>query len=281
MSDPALATASICSPILSFCRLTAYVAVTLTAAPLQALYLLLKLPGASTLPKTYHRMCCRALGLRVHRKGRQSSVHPTLFVANHSSYLDIAVLGSLIRGSFVAKAEIAGWPFFGWLAKLQRSVFVDRRPSQSGNHRDELQDRLEAGDKIILFPEGTSSDGNRVLPFKSALFAVAERQVRGGYLTVQPVSVAYARLDGMPMGRAMRPFFAWYGDMELASHMWKAAGLGLVTVVVHFHEPVSMDQFGSRKKMAEYCHAVVSRGLTEALTGRRQVPVPRSAEAVA
>jgi 1-acyl-sn-glycerol-3-phosphate acyltransferase len=281
MSDTALAMASICSPLTSFCRLTAYAAVTLAAMPLQGLYLALRLPGATSLPKAYHRLCCRILGLRVHTRGRQSPTHPTLFVVNHSSYLDIAVLGSLISGSFVAKAEIASWPFFGVLAKLQRSIFVDRRASRSKAQRDELQARLEAGDRIILFPEGTSSDGNRVLSFKSALFAVAERRVSGKALTVQPVSVAYARLDGMPMGRSMRPFFAWYGDMELASHMWKAAGLGVVTVVVHFHDPVSMDQFGSRKAMAEYCHRVVSRGLAEALTGRRQPPVPIGAAAAA
>ena len=115
--------------------------------------------------------------------------------------MDISVVGSLIDGCFVAKAEIAGWPIFGFLTKLQRSVFVDRRPSRSVTQRDEIQHRLEAGDSMILFAEGTSSDGNRVLPFKSSLFAVAQRRVNGRPIMVQPVSVAFSHLDGMPMGR--------------------------------------------------------------------------------
>src|SRR3546814_4926008 len=94
--------------------------------------------------------------------------------------------------------------------------------------------RLEAGDDLVLFPEGTSGDGNRVLAFKSALFSVAERRPQGEPLTVQPVSIAYTRLDGLPLGRYLRPFFAWYGDMELGPHLWHAIGLGRVTVMVEF-----------------------------------------------
>ncbi len=135
--------------------------------------------------------------------------------------------------------------------------------------------RLEAGDSLILFPEGTSSDGNRVLPFKSGLFSVAELEPGGRPLTVQPVSIAYTMLDGLPMGRYLRPFFAWYGDMELVSHLWQWAGLGRLTVVVRFHEPVTLAQFGSRKVLSEHCYAVVSRGMSEALAGRRQTVRPR------
>src|SRR5206468_8064053 len=138
-----------------------------------------------------------------------------LFAANHISYTDITILGSLIPGSFIAKTEVAGWPFFGWLAKLQRSVFVDRRVHSTATQRDAISDRLAAGDALILFPEGTSGDGNRVLPFKSALFGALERGKDLPPVTVQPVSLAYARLDGMPIGRLYRPFFAWYGSVEL------------------------------------------------------------------
>src|SRR3546814_20751956 len=135
--------------------------------------------------------------------------------------------------------------------------------------------RLEAGDDLVLFPEGTSGDGNRVLAFKSALFSVAERRPQGEPLTVQPVSIAYTRLDGLPLGRYLRPFFAWYGDMELGPHLWHAIGLGRVTVMVEFHEPVTLDQFGSRKALSDHCHDVVSRGVAAALSGRAQsVPAP-------
>ena len=101
-----------------------------------------------------------------------------LFAANHVSYLDITVLGSLLDASFIAKTEVAGWPLFGWLARLQRSVFIDRRARSTAHQRDSIAARLAAGEALILFPEGTSGDGNRLLPFKSALFSVADHAGR-------------------------------------------------------------------------------------------------------
>ena len=249
-------------------RLLAYVSFTLAIMPLQALSLTLRLPLVTAVPLWYHRRCCRILGFRVERRGRQSRMKPTLYVSNHSSYLDITVLGSLIAGSFVAKSEVADWFFFGWLAKLQRTVFVERRALKSVAQRDEMARRLESGDNLILFPEGTSDDGNRVLPFKSALLSVAERRPHDEPLTVQPVSVAYTRLDGLPLGRSLRPLFAWYGDMDLAPHLWQLAGLGRLTIVVHFHPPVSIEDFASRKRLSDHCQAEVAKGVALALSGR-------------
>ena len=249
-------------------RLLVYVLFTFSIMPVQAAAIALGSPLMTSIPLWYHRRCCKILGFRVERRGRQSRDHPTLFVVNHSSYLDITILGSLIPGSFVAKTEVAAWPFFGWLAKLQRTVFVERRALKSAAQRDEMARRLENGDNLILFPEGTSDDGNRVLPFKSALLSVAERRPKGKPLTVQPVSVAYTRLDGLPLGRSLRPHFAWYGDMELAPHLWQLAGLGRLTVVVHFHAPVTFEDFGSRKRLSDHCHAKVAEGLALALSGR-------------
>ncbi len=127
---------------------------------------------------------------------------------------------------------------------------------------------MRAGSDLVLFPEGTSSDGNRVLPFKSALFGAAESLVDGAPVAVQPVSITYVRLNGMPMGRYLRPFFAWYGDMELASHLWALLGLGNVTVNVEFHPVVTRANFASRKALAEHCHNVVAEGVASALSGR-------------
>jgi 1-acyl-sn-glycerol-3-phosphate acyltransferase len=265
------------SPTRACLRIVAYVAITLPLLPLQALAVFFKLELARTLPPAYHRLVCRILGIRVAAQGELAKNRPLLIVGNHTSYLDIEVLGSLIPGSFVAKAEIARWPFFGWLAKLQRSVFIERRSSKAREHKDEIEKRLLEGDVLILFPEGTSNDGNRILPFRSALFSVAERRVEGEALVVQPVSLAYTRLDGMPMGRSFRPFFAWYGDMELPPHLWQMLGLGIVTAEVIFHEPVTIDRFGSRKALAEHCWRMVSEGLASLLTGRPQrYPAPDS-----
>ena len=269
------------SPTTALCRLLAYAGLTLALMPVQLLAVACGWPLRKRLPHWYHGRTCHLLGIEIECHGQPSSGHPTLYVANHVSYLDIEVLGSLLKASFVAKAEVATWPFFAWLARLQETVFVERRVHRAAEHRDEMSRRLEAGDDLVLFPEGTSGDGNAILSFKSALFSVAERRPHGRPLTVQPVSIAYTRLDGLPLGRYLRPFLAWYGDMELGSHLWHAISLGRVTVVVEFHEPVTLEQFGSRRALSDYCYEVVSRGVAAALSGRPQPLLPPLATAAA
>jgi 1-acyl-sn-glycerol-3-phosphate acyltransferase len=265
-----MTTPNIGSPTTASVRLLLYGGLTFPCMLLQILALLFGWRLMSTLPVWYHRRCCKILGIRVERRGRQSRKHPTLYVCNHVSYFDITVLGSLIEGSFVAKSEVANWPLFGWLARLQRSVFVERQARRAAKDRNEMTRRLEAGDHLILFPEGTSGDGNWVLPFKSALFAVAEYRPHHEPLAVQPVSITYTKLDGVPMGRYLRPLFAWYGDMELARHLWQAVGMGILTVVIEFHPVVEFDEFGTRKALSAHCHDRIAAGVAAALSGRRR-----------
>ncbi|MGH6931319.1 MAG: lysophospholipid acyltransferase family protein [Dongiaceae bacterium] len=267
------------SPFRSLIRLTLYFLFTLILMPTQAAALLLGLKSWLRIPMWYHGICGRLLGFHLDIQGAITSDRPTLFVSNHSSYLDITILGSVIPGSFVAKSEVAGWPLFGWLAKLQRTVFVDRRRRTTHNQRDEMGRRLDAGDNLILFPEGTSNDGNRILPFRSALFSVAERTAGGGsggqHLTIQPVSLAYTHLNGVPLGRAYRPYLAWYGGMSLFSHLWRAAGLGRTTVRLRFHDPIDSAKFGSRKALSAYCQDAIAIGVATALSGRPAGEAPR------
>ncbi len=213
--------------------------------------------------------------MRVVARGLQSGAKPQLVVSNHVSYFDIITLGSLIAGDFIAKADIAKWPIFGVMAKAGRSVFIDRRRSATSNARDQIQERLDAGDTLIMFPESTSSDGNHVKAFKSALFTVAERHVTDAQgqthnVTVQPVSMAYTRLNGLPLGVGWRPYVAWYGDMELMPHLWQVAKLGTLTVEVTFHPPVSLGDFPTRKALAAHCDQVVRRGMAQMLAGRAE-----------
>jgi 1-acyl-sn-glycerol-3-phosphate acyltransferase len=255
---------------LRLARLFLYLAVTLPLMPLQAALVLTKSPLCRRLPRLYHGWTTRLLGFHVSVAGERSVRRPTLFVANHVSFLDIEILGSLVEASFIAKADVARWPLFGWLAKLQRTVFVDRRVSTTHQQRNAIRERLDGADNLILFPEGTTGDGNRALPFKSALFSVASYSGPHGTLTVQPVSIAYVRLDGMPLGRSHRPFVAWYGDMEFVPHLWSMLGLGRVGVEVMFHPPVTLADFPSRKALAEHCYRVVAAGVASSVAGRPQ-----------
>lgn len=254
------------SPLVAALRLFAVVMWTVTIMPIYWPLSALERRTAVPLALSFWAVICRLLGFQVVARGRMCMETPVLYVCNHASYLDIFVLGSLVPGFFVAKAEVAGWPVLGFLARIARTVFIERKGSRSAEQRDELGVRLDMGESLILFPEGTSNDGNRVLPFKSALFSIADRNA--GQLIVQPVSIAYTRLDGLPMGRFLRPFYAWYGDMTLAPHLWAAVGLGRVRVEVEFHAPSTIAEAGTRKHLALHCHRVISQAVARANAGR-------------
>ncbi len=247
----------------------------------QSIGIPLRLPTAKWVPQRFYRLATRITGIKIVQRGEMTKARSTLFVANHCSYLDIFVLGGLISGAFVAKTEVRGWPVLGYMSTLGYTVYVDRRARYAKDQRDEMMARLEAGDNLILFPEGTSSDGHRTLPFKSALFSTAELRIDGKAITVQPVSIAYTHLDGMPLGRNLRAFYAWYGEMDLLSHIWRVLGLGRATATVEFHPPVTMDQFGSRKTLAAHCEDEVANGVSASLTGRAVPPAKVPAGAVA
>jgi 1-acyl-sn-glycerol-3-phosphate acyltransferase len=214
------------------------------------------------LKRAWHRGCCSIFGLEIHVHGEPTPRGRTLYVANHVSYLDIVVLGSVLNVPFVAKREVAGWPVIGLIGKLGQTLFVDRRAARAAGQRDALAARLSAGERLILFAEGTSSVGDRVLPFKSALFAALAQGDQSPPIQVQPVTIAYSRFrGGMTIGRGFRPLYAWYGDMILLPHIWSALGLPGAEVEVCFHQPVSAADFGSRKDLARHTEREVANGL--------------------
>ncbi len=261
-------------------RLLIYALLTLVLIPVQMVAIALRLKLADDLPRFYHGLCLKIMHIEVRYSGVPLMEDSGIIVSNHASYLDIPILGAMTKGGFIAKKEVASWPVFGLLAKLQRCSFVERRPTRAKQQTTELSQRLANGHKLILFPEGTSNDGNRVLPFKSTLFAVAETVLPdGSQVKVQPVSIAATRLDGAPMGRDLRAFYSWYGDMDLVPHLWQFFALGKVTVEVVVHPPMTLAQAGSRKEMARKCESLVVQGHQAALSGAtRGAQVPFSEE---
>ncbi|HET6619810.1 MAG TPA: lysophospholipid acyltransferase family protein [Dongiaceae bacterium] len=249
-------------------RLSLYGAVTLVLIPVQIAILLAAPRLWWWLPFAYHKLCCRIIGLKVRVVGAPAKTRPALFVSNHVSYLDIPALGSVVPVAFVAKGEVAQWPGYGWLAKLQRTVFVDRRRNTTLKQRDSIRTRLASGDALVLFPEGTSNDGNRILPFRSALLSVAEAAPAERPFAIQPVSIAYTSVNGVPLGWGLRPLVAWYGGMELGGHLWRFTRLGRVEVVVQFHDETQAGDFPSRKELTRYCSGAIASGVDRALGGR-------------
>ena len=251
--------------------LAGFLLLTLLLMPVQWLLLKLGSRAARTLPWRYHRVVAALFGIHIRIAGKPVTGEGVLLVANHTSWADIVIFSAVTPLSFVSKTEVGTWPLFGTLARLQRTVFVERgRRHATGETRDEIRERLLAGDTLLLFPEGTSHDGNRVLPFKSALLGAAEAVLANGqHVKVQPVSVAFTGLHGLPMGRENRPLFAWYGDMEMVPHLWEALKAGPLDVVVEFHPPFSLDVM-DRKTLAKKAQEVVQNGLARALAGHAQ-----------
>ncbi len=246
-------------------RLLCFVAITLLLMPLQGLFILSWTRGAQHLPFHYHRFACRILGFRTVVTGKLPDQGQCLIVSNHVSWIDIVVLSSIASVSFVAKREVAAWPFFGWLAKLQRTVFVDRERRHSTKHsRTEMEVRLAAGDRLVLFPEGTSHDGASVLPFKSSFFAAASAPE----IAIIPVTLAYVRNWNLPMTRRNRPRFAWYADMDLLPHLWEAICAGPLTVHVTIHLPLEPHARQGRKQAAAASERLIRQSLAATLHGR-------------
>jgi 1-acyl-sn-glycerol-3-phosphate acyltransferase len=247
-----------------------FLLLTLPLMPVQLMLVALRLPLARYLPPFYHRLVCRLLGVRVHLSGAPIAPGPVLICSNHISWLDIPVLSSVAPLSFVAKQEVSTWPFISWLAKLQRTVFIDRtRRSAVAETRREIIERLVANERILLFAEGTSSDGSQVLPFKSSLFAAIEPE--NGETpahALQTCAIVYTHIHGLPMNRQQRPGIAWYGDMDMLSHAWALMQLGPIDVRVRFGAPVSIDQVGDRKKLAAHAYEQVRSDFSQLLTGR-------------
>lgn len=219
--------------------------------------------------RAWHRLVCRALGFRLHVHGSQMSDRPLLIVANHVSWTDIVLIGSVTDVSFVARADMASWPIVGWLAKLQRTVFIEREQKRkSGQQADEIAARLAKGDAIVLFAEGTTGDGNGVMPFKSTLFGSASMMLARGEaeeVYIQPLAIAYTRLHGVPMGRLHRPLAAWIGDQDMVSHVRALLRRPAIDVELHFGEPVRLRQGSQRKEAARQVEAHVRERVTSAL----------------
>ncbi len=199
---------------------------------------------------------CRAavwlLGLRLVVRGQPMRGRGAV-VANHASWLDIFVLNAVDRVYFVSKAEVAGWAGIGWLARATGTVFITRKGAEAREQQRLFEARLRAGHRLCFFPEGTSTDSRRILPFKSTLFAAFFTHGMEHVVQLQPVTVVYRPAPGMDVR-----FFGWWGEMDFAPHLLSVLAArrgGDVQVVLH--EPRPADAFSDRKTLAAWCEATV------------------------
>jgi 1-acyl-sn-glycerol-3-phosphate acyltransferase len=253
--------------------MSSFLALTLPLMPVQAALVRLLPSAARRLPHWYHKRVCRLLGVRLHVEGRIDTSRPVLVVANHTSWLDVPVLSAIAPLSFVAKQEVGGWPFVSALARLQRTVFVDRtRRAAVGETTGEISRRLRSGDTLVLFAEGTSSDGNRVLPFLSSLFAAVmgmrEAGAGGVMPAIQTLALVYSHRHGIPLSRHERALVGWYGDMEMTGHAWQLLKAGPLDAQIRIGPARVLDAFEDRKRLARLCEAEVRESVVRLLRAR-------------
>lgn len=199
---------------------------------------------------------CRAavaiMGFDYRVQGRPMA-HPGAIVANHVGWLDIFSLNAADRVYFVSKDDVAGWPGIGILARVTGTMFIARKGTEAKRQQEMMETRLRAGHRLLFFPEGTSSDSIRVLPFKSSLFQAFFSHGMDRVLHIQPVTVIYSA----PPGADLR-CYGWWGDMSFAAHLVQVLARprqGAIEVI--FHPPVPVDAFPGRKELAAYCEAVI------------------------
>lgn len=245
---------------------------TLVLAPVQILCLRFDWHLRRKLPGLWHRVACRVLGLRIHVNGHVGSGRPLMIAANHASWLDILVLSAVADVAFIAKSEVRTWPVFSTLARLQATIFIEREDRRkTGNQVSEIAARMAAGEIVVLFPEGTTSDGNRILPVKSSLFGAAASALPAapeGVVYIQPVSVAYTRAHGLPLGRLHRPLATWPGDVELMPHLKTFLKNGALDAEVTFCEPIAFSASSNRKAASR----AVEQELADALNASLRSP---------
>lgn len=229
----------------------------------------LRINGHTRLPHLFHRGTCAILGIQVATTGELSLARPTLYVSNHISYIDVFVLGRL-PAYFIAKSEVANWPLFGKMAKFQNTLFFERKTGKARAQLNIMQAHLKTGNSLTLFPEGTSTDGVHVEPFKSSLFEAANlssgntENQQTSKVAVQPVTVAYTHYDGEKIvEQTVRDHYAWYAKMPFGAHFLGLFPLKKVSAKIHFHPVCYLDEFETRKHCADHCQRLVAEKLDE------------------
>ena len=217
-------------------------------------------------PVMFYRLLIWLLSIKIEYEGDfKNSTNSNFFVSNHLSYLDIPILGSMFPLRFVAKSEVKHWPILGFLSKLASTVFIKRIKSDSLYQKNKIFNLLSEGEKLLIFPEGTTSDGNRVLPFKSSSFSALENH----NFIIQPLIIVYSDLNGIPINRWLKPIIAWYGDMELIPHLKILKNIKSINVKIIHLKPVNSINFSNRKELSNYLEQQAYASYSAALSRKK------------
>ena len=230
-------------------------------SPIQLFLVFFKFKYRYYLPIVFHKIILRILSVKVRLIGKNNKYRPLVLIGNHTSYIDIMVLGSLMPISFVAKSEISKWFLFGFLAKMQNTVFITRKNFKTKESLKKINKKLNSSYALVLFPEGTTNAGKTILNFKTSLFNLFEHN---STLRLQNFTLCYTHVNDMPIDSRSRPKISWYGDMNLFQHLGGLLKISCLDVTVVFH-PTFLTQGLHRKEIANLAMRQVKEGKKIAL----------------
>ncbi len=245
--------------LVAFLKILTFVLTSLITIVIQSTTMLFtKGPFMLKYPRAYYGFLCRVFGLKVIVEGNICTAPGVVYMGNHISYLDIISMGSIVKGSFVAKKDIENWPFFGLMAKQQRTVFISRDPKHAAQETQMLLDRLEEPLPLMIFPEGTSSNGKQILPFKTAFFEIFLNR----NFMIQPFTFSIMDVDGhTTISDALRDEYTWHGDMHLVPCLWNFSKKKGAIVKIAFQQPILSSSFTDRKQLCAAVYEGVVKGL--------------------
>lgn len=254
-------------------KMSAFALTCLITIPFQ-LFILLFTRGAPAyvLPHYWAIVICAVFRIKIIKSGEVTRNGQVIYVSNHISYLDIPALSSLLYGSFVAKKDVAGWPVFGFLSKLQQTAFISRERKDAAAMGAALDTMLRGGKNMVIFPEGTSTDGRDIYPFKSSLFSIfLKDDIK--HIQIQPITIRIEKTGGRSIeSQEDRDLYAWHLHMDtpLHEHLWRFAKHGGAELRIIFHPPITTKITNNRKELAKLCHDAVCHGLA---TGEAAPPL--------
>jgi 1-acyl-sn-glycerol-3-phosphate acyltransferase len=248
-------------PVVAAIKITAYLTLTFACMPIQVLILFLYRLYPRFNPygfaRLYHRLCLKIFRIKVIIEGQIDSASNIVYVSNHASHLDIPVIASVLRTAFIAKLDVASWPLFGTLGRLQRTHFISRNPRHAERERNIFDKRLTEPLPLVLFAEGTSTSGEKIKPFKSTLFDVFLNK----NIKIQPFTLSILETDKKTAKTIQqKEIYAW-GDIPITEHLWLFSKSKGAVIKLKFQQPILANCYNDRKSLSNDCYQSVLEGL--------------------
>jgi 1-acyl-sn-glycerol-3-phosphate acyltransferase len=244
--------------VIAFLKISSYLTLTFVCIPVQmALLKFFPKLNPYAFPQWYHRLCCKIFQIKVITEGEIARDQQVIYISNHVSYLDIPVIASTLRTAFIAKLDVASWPLFGTLGRLQRTLFISRAKGDVAREKDAFIKRLEEPSPLVLFAEGTSTIGEKIVPFKSSLFEAFLNK----NLKLQPMTMSIIEIDGkIVTSDAQREIYGW-GDIEIPEHMFRFSKTKGCVIKLTFQKSITSSSYNDRKELSNDCYNLVLEGL--------------------